>query len=110
MGFRISKNTFNNKATEATVRAAIGLYADTAAKKMEGEAKGNASWTDRTSNARNSILGDSGWKGKHAVISLSGNVNYFPYLELAMEKKYSILLPTIQKNAPEVLRGYRRIF
>lgn len=110
MGFRISKNTFNNKATEVAVRAAIGLYADTAAKKMEAEAKQNAPWTDRTSNARNSIRGAFGWKGKHAVISLSGNMNYSGYLELAMEKKYAILLPTIQKNAPEVLRGYRRIF
>ncbi|WP_352419831.1 hypothetical protein [Proteiniborus sp.] len=102
-------NNFNTKMVENKVRSAIGLYADTAAKKMEGEAKGNAPWTDRTSNARNSIRGDFGWKGKHAVISLSGNMNYSVYLELAHEKRFAILVPTIQKNAPEVIKGYQRL-
>ncbi len=110
MSFKITKNTFSNKAVEATVKAAIGLYADTAAKKMEAEAKQNASWTDRSGDARNSIQGDFGWKGKHAVISLSGNMDYSVFLELAMEKKYAILVPTIKRNAPEVLKAYRRIF
>lgn len=110
MSFKITKNTFNNKAVEATVRAAIGVYADTAAKKMEAEAKQNAPWIDRTSNARNSIQSDFGWKGSHAIISLSGNMEYFPYLELAMEKKYAILVPTIERDAPDILSGYRRLF
>lgn len=110
MSFRITSNTFNNRAIEATVRAAIGVFADTAAKKMEREAKQNASWIDRTSNARNSIQGSFGWKGKHAVISLSGNMDYSVFLELAHEKRYAILVPTIQRNAPEVLSAYRRIF
>lgn len=103
------KNNFNAKMVENKVRAAIGLYADTAAKKMEGEAKNNAPWIDRTSNARNSILGDFGWKGNQAVITLSGNMNYSVFLELAHEKKYAILVPTIQRNAPEVLRAYRKL-
>ena len=109
MGFKITKNTFDNKAVEATVRATIGVYADIAAKKMEVEAKKNKPWENRTSNAVNSILGDFGWKGKHAVISLSGNMDYSVFLELAHEKKYAILVPTIQRNAPEVLRAYRKL-
>lgn len=109
MGFNV-KSTFNNKATEALVRAAIGVFADTAAKKMEADAKQNAQWTDRTSNARNSIQGNFGWKGKHAVITLSGNMEYSSYLELAHEKKYAILIPTIQKHSPEILKAYRRVF
>ena len=110
MSFRITKNTFNNKAIEATVRAAIGVYADTAAKKMEAEAKQNAPWIDRTSNARNSIRGDFGWEGGKAVISLSGNMDYSVFLELAMEKKCAILVPTIERNATDILSAYRRIF
>lgn len=102
-------NKTNFKAVERQIRAAIGVYADTAAKKMEGEAKNNAPWTDRTSNARNSILGDFGWKGNQAVITLSGNVDYFVYLELANGKKYAILSPTIESHSTEIIRGYQRL-
>lgn len=110
MGFKVTSNTFNAKEVEQKVRDAIGLFADTAAKKMEGEAKKNAIWIDRSSNARNSIRGEFGWQGKRAVISLSGNMRYSVFLELANEKKYSILFPTIKRNAPEVLKAYRRLF
>lgn len=105
---RVTNNT-NFKAVEQKMRAAIGVYADTAAKKMEGEAKKNAPWTDRTTNSRNSIQGDFNWQGNKAIIALSGNVDYFVYLELAMEKRYSILKPTIDRNAPEIIRGYQRL-
>ena len=108
MSIRVTNKT-NFKAVEKKIRAAIGLYADTAAKKMEGEAKINAPWTDRTGNARNSIRGDFDWKGNKAVITLSGNMYYSVYLELAYQKKYAILKPTIDKNAPEILRGYQRL-
>lgn len=102
-------NTFNAKAVESKMKAAIGLYADTASKKMEGDAKQNAPWIDRTGNARNSILGEFGWEGNKAVITLSGNMSYSVFLELAHEKKYAILVPIIQRNAPEVIRAYKKV-
>lgn len=102
-------NKLDFKAVEQKIKAAIGLYADTAAKKMEGEAKNNAPWTDRTGNARNSIQGDFGWIGNQAVITLSGNMEYSVYLELANEKRFAILKPTIDRNAPEILKGYQRL-
>ena len=108
MSIRV-KNNFNPQKVEKMVRAAIGVYADTAAKKMEGEAKKNAPWTDRTGNARNSIQGDFGWQGNKAVITLGGNMDYSVWLELAYEKKYAILKPTIDRNAPEILKGYQRL-
>lgn len=103
------KSTVDFKAVERKMKAAIGLYADTAAKKMESEAKNKAPWTDRTSNARNSIQGNFGWKRNSAIITLSGNMNYFSYLELAMAKKYAILSPTIQANSTEIIKGYQRL-
>lgn len=102
-------NNFNTKSVLNKTRASIGVFAATAAKKMEAEAKQNAPWTDRTSNARNSIQGDFGWHGSKAAITLSGNMDYSPYLELAHEKKYAILKPTIDKMAPEVLKGYQKL-
>ena len=108
MSIRVTNKT-NFKEVEKKVKAAIGLYADTAAKRMEGEAKINAPWTDRTGNARNSIRGDFDWQGSKAVITLSGNMDYSVWLELAHGKKYAILKPTIDKNTPEILRGYQRL-
>lgn len=111
-------NKTNFKAVENKVRALLGAYADTASKKMEAEAKENAPWSPIgpgtpyykiTGNARNSIRGEAKWKGKHLVITLSGNMKYSKWLELANEKKYAILVPTIQRNAPEVLRAYRKL-
>lgn len=103
------RNNFNPQKASKKVRAAIGIYADTAAKKMEGEAKKNAPWQDRTSAARNSIQGDFEWKGNQAVINLSGNMDYSVYLELAHEKRYAILKPTIDRNAPSIIKGYQRL-
>lgn len=108
MSFEVINN-FNAKAVELKMRAMIGLYADTEAKRMEGEAKDQAPWVDRTSNARNSIQGNFGWIGKRAVITLSGNMDYSKWLELAHEKRFAILVPTIQRNAPEILKGYKKV-
>lgn len=102
-------NNMNFHSVEKQIRAAIGVYADTSAKKIEGYAKKNAKWTDRTSNARNSIQGNFGWKGDKAVITLSGNVDYFVFLELAHGKNYAILIPTIHQFSEEILRGYQRV-
>jgi hypothetical protein len=103
------RNNLNMAQVNRKMRAAVGVYADTAAKKMEGQAKRGAPWTDRTSNARNSIQGDFGWRGNQAIITLSGGMEYSVYLELAMGKKYAILYPTVLKNAPDILRGYQRL-
>lgn len=103
------KNNFRAAPVMSKMRSAIGLYAHTASKKMEGEAKKKAPWKDRTANARNSIQGDFGWEGNSCRVVLSGNVEYFVYLELAHGKRYAVLVPTVHKSTPEVLRGYQRL-
>ena len=40
---------------EIKTRAALGLYADTVAKKMETHAKSNKPWVDRTGMAKQSL-------------------------------------------------------
>lgn len=103
------KNNINFKAVEAQVKAALSTYGNTAAAKLEGEAKRNASWTDQTANARNSIQGDFSLDGSLARISLSGNTDYFIFLELAKEKRYAILSPTMESNAVEIIQGYQKV-
>lgn len=106
---RVNTSKFNLREAANRQRAALGLYADAAAKKMEASAKQNAKWTDRTSNARQSITGDAIWRGGNLVVRLHGSPDYFVYLELAYEKKYAILQPTIAKYTAEVLSGYQRL-
>lgn len=133
------------KAVEKQKRA-LEIYADTAAKKLMGEAKnppfplkpekkytekeiilfktlkkrgllkrkskngaGHYKWRTRTGNARESINGTSGWEGGKLKVVLSGGMDYSVYLELAHEKQYAVLKPTIDKNAPEILRGYQKL-
>ena len=116
-------NTFSKDKVTTQMKAAIGLYAHTEAKRLEAYAKDNAPWWPKgpkgsatgppgyrhTGNARNSIQGTFAWEANNAVIRLSGNVDYFIYLELAMAKKWAILLPTIDKHANDILAGYKKV-
>lgn|SRR5699024_310109 len=103
------RNTIDFGIAERKMRSALGLYADTSSKKMEGYAKVNRPWTDRTSNAKNSIQGKYHWKRKDLVITLSGNVDYFVFLELAMGKRFAILKPTVDRFGPDIFKGYQKL-
>lgn len=106
---RVNTSNFNLREAANKQLAALGLYAETAAMKMEDYAKPNAPWTDRTSNARQSISGGHFWRGNNLVVRLSGGMEYSVYLELAMEKRWAILRPTVERFAPDILSGYQRL-
>lgn len=106
----ISEVTGKLKEIELKNRAAIGLYADTAGKVLVAHAKTNAKWTDRTAIARQTITQGYGWVGSTCYFYISGNTDYFPFLELAHEKKYAVLYPTIRALYPEVLAGMRELW
>lgn len=90
---------------ELKSKAAIGLYADTASKKLESNAKQNANWIDRTGQARQTIQGGKEWEGDKCNVYVAGNTDYFPFLELCKDKQYAILQPTVNKLSPEILKG-----
>lgn len=102
-------NRLKWQAVEKQVRAAIGAYADTVAKKLEAEAKQNAKWTNRTGNARNSLRGTFGWRENKCRIVLSGGMDYSVWLELANGKRFAILVPTMEANAAAIIKGYKRL-
>lgn len=95
--------------TEIKTRAAIGVYGNTAGKKLEATAKREAPWIDRTGDARKTIQGGHNWQGNKCAVYVAGNTEYFPYLELAHEKRYAILNPTVQKLTAEILNGMQNI-
>lgn len=84
---------------------ALKMYADTAAKKVEAYAKRNRPWTDRTSNARNTLNAKVERYGRNYRIALRHGMWYGVFLELAHEKKYAIIDPTIKAMSPEVMKG-----
>lgn len=96
-------NVFNK------VEAALRVYADSAAKKIEASAKMNRPWTDRTGEARRTITAFA----KHASnsqkirITLQDGVYYGKYLEYCNGGKYAIIEPTVDKEAPNIVEGLK---
>lgn len=94
---------------EIKTRAALGLYADTVAKKMESHAKSNYKWTPRSGAAHQRLNGSWKWIGDVARVELSHGVNYGIYLEFCNEKRYAIIKPTIDYISPKAIRGLNNI-
>lgn len=111
MSIRLDATGLLNGLSEMEFKVQQGtrLYAETAATKMINDAKRNAPWTDRTGNSRQTMDNEIISKGKSMEIRLRGNSSHFKYLELAMEKRYAILFPTIQKWSGTVLSGWAKV-
>lgn len=125
------KNIAESGEVNNKMKAAAGVYCDSAGKKMAGQAKKDAKWKDRTGNARQSIEGGFKWQNQNKCASyVAGNMKYSPYLELAHAKdtsedsevgmevgpsfaqlelanegKYAVLRPTVRKLTPEFVAG-----
>ena len=91
-------------------RAEVVLLAQRWAGTLEAQAKTDASWTDRTSNARNGLFGVTEIRGNEVIIRLGHTMEYGVFLELANEGKYAILKPTINSAAPRIFDSYRKLW
>lgn len=95
---------------ESRTEAAIRLYAETAAQKLQDSARENARWTDRTGHARQRLTGSSYPVTEGYKLSLSHGVDYGIWLELANEKKYSIIPETIEYVGTfEIMPGFEKL-
>lgn len=109
MKVNVSDVLNNLSGIQTRIQAAAKVYGDTAAAQLEAEAKSNAPWNDITGNSRQTIQGDCQMLGNVARISISGFTPQFKFLELAHEKKWAILNPTIMKNASKIAEGFKKI-
>lgn len=109
-GIRIDVSGIESGLQALMNPTAIRVYAETQAKNLEGEAKQNRPWTDRTGDARKRLTGYVTEIPRGYRINLAHGVDYGIWLELAMEKRYAILEPTIRLRGPEVVRGMRDLF
>lgn len=107
MSFKINCEDILKGISEFEIKSkiAVDIYADTAAKKLEAKAKQDASWIDRTGLTRKTIEGGKQWQGDKCNVYVAGNTEQMPYLELAHDKKYATLKPSVENLSGEILRG-----
>ena len=96
-------------AVDKKAQAAVEMYAKNQAKKLESYAKKNAPWTDRTGMARKSLRADTSKLDNGIRITLAHGVDYGLWLELAHEKRFAIVKPTIELRGNEVIKGYENL-
>lgn len=89
---------------------AIRMYAEQGALQMQNFAKENRRWTDRTGHARQRLTGTVGKIENGYRITLAHGVDYGIWLELANEKRYSIIPQTIEYVGTfEILPGFEKL-
>jgi len=83
--------------------AAILMYATTKASGLQAKMKVNRPWTDRTGFAKTLLNAKASQVSPDIIrITLSHGVEYGIWLELAHEKNYAIIAPTIQSEGPKI--------
>jgi hypothetical protein len=85
---------------------ALGTYF---AAKLEAYAKANASWTDRTGHARQSLIGMAVKTAAGVVIILAGLASYSIWLEIANAGRYAIILRTIEAHHAMIFAALRAL-
>lgn len=91
------------------IEAASLMYGETVAKDFESYAKSHRPWTDRTGNARQRLHGYTGKVPNGVRIYIAHGVEYGIFLELAHEKKYAILEPTIRLKSNDAMQGMQAL-
>ena len=107
--FRFDVSKLTKGLAEIKTKAALDLYSDSVAKKMESYAKQNRKWQDRTDSARQRLTGSWERYSNGTKVAISHGVDYGVYLELCNEKRYAILKETVDKISPEALKGLNKI-
>ena len=112
MDFKFDSSELNRNLDtfEGRFNAALEMYVDTASKNLESEAKRNRPWTDRTNRARLGLTGSYEVKPKLATIVLAHTVDYGVWLELAHEKNWAIIMPTINASSGGIINGLNNLF
>lgn len=88
-----------DERVEAATFATMEMYAP----KVQSDARTNAPWTDRTSNARNGLMAQANNRGTVHEIVLFHSVPYGPWLEVRNSGRFRIIVPTIEKMGPIVM-------
>lgn len=85
--------------------AVVLMYAATKASAIESTMKQKRPWTDRTGMAKAMLSAKVSQPSQDLVrITLAHGVGYGIWLELAHEKNYAIIAPTINEEGPRIVQ------
>jgi hypothetical protein len=85
-----------------SIRAGILGIAQRRAPEIQNWMRDNASWTDRTGNARQALHTAVEAMTNEIVIYLAHGVTYGVYLELRNSGRYAIITPALDEWAPVI--------
>ena len=97
------------KQMEERAMAAIEMKIDTGSQELQSYAQTNARWTNRTGEARRRLKCTYSKEKTKYKIKLAHGVKYGVWLELANEKRYSIIPETIQNKGQEVMEDFNNL-
>lgn len=108
MAFQLNYNesTLKKNLDNMSVKlgAVVLMYAATKASEIESKMKQNRPWTDRTGMAKALLTAKVSQPNNNTVrIMLAHGVDYGIWLELANEKNYAIIAPTIDEESPRIV-------
>lgn len=94
----------------AKLGAVVLMYSATKASEIESKMKRNRPWTDRTNMAKVTLRARVSQPNEHLIrTTLAHGVDYGIWLELAHEKNYAIIAPTINEEGPKIVEDLNNL-
>lgn len=88
----------------AKLGAVVLMYSATKASELQAKMKLNRPWTDRTGMAKATLSAKVSQPSTTIVrITLAHGVEYGIWLELAHNKNYAIIAPTVREEGPRIV-------
>lgn len=114
MAFRLNYNESTLKRNLDNMGPKMGamilMYAATRASEIEAKMKVNRPWTDRTNMAKATLRARVSQPNNNTIrITLSHGVEYGIWLELAHEKNYAIIAPTVREEGPRIVEDLNNL-
>lgn len=108
MSFKIDydKSSLKNNLDKMSTKlgAVILMYSATKASELQAKMKVNRPWTDRTGMAKGMLNAKVSQPSSNIVrITLAHGVDYGIWLEIAHEKNYAIIAPTVREEGPRII-------
>lgn len=106
ISFSYKENTIQQGLDRMATKlgAMLLMYASTKASELQAKMKQNRPWTDRTGMAKATLNTKVSQPDDHTIrITLAHGVDHGIWLELANEKNYAIVGPTVQQEGPRVV-------